>query len=115
MKPAATHPVQLALGFVIWSAWFVAAYGGLSVACGLAPPPEAQGARTWINAALGLLTLATAAVLLTLAWRCWRARRSTAPGQAEHFVAPLAAALHAAAAGATLFVGLPATAIPPCV
>ena len=115
MKLASTHPVQLALGFVVWSAWFVAAYGGLSVACGLAPPPEAQGARTWINANLALLTLATVTVLLALAWHCWRGRQTTAPGQAGRFIAMLAAALHAAAAMATLFVGLPIAAIPPCV
>jgi len=115
MKPAATHPLQLTLGFVIWSAWFVVAYGGLSLGCALAPPSAAQGARTWINASLALLTLATVLWLLALAWWCWQARHAAPRGQAGRFVAPLAAGLHTGAAVATLFVGLPIAVVPPCV
>ena len=115
MNPAVTHPLQLALGFAIWSVWFVAAYAALSLGCSLAPPADAASARTWINASLGVATLATVLLLLVLAWRCWRGRDTAAAGQPGHFVAPLAAALHLAAALATLFVGLPLVAIPPCV
>jgi hypothetical protein len=33
-----THPLQLVPGLIIWALWFIAIYGGLSVACALAPP-----------------------------------------------------------------------------
>ena len=38
------HPLHLFLGLIIWSAWFVFLYGGLSVACEFAPPGVEQGA-----------------------------------------------------------------------
>ena len=112
------HPLQLALGFTVWSVWFVAAYGGLSIGCSLSPPAPHEGVGTWINVALALWTLATALALAALAWGCWRARASAAapsPSVAQRFIAPLAAVLHLAAAVATLFVGLPLVALPPCV
>lgn len=113
----ARHPLQLALGFTVWSVWFVAAYGGLSLGCSAAPPPPQAGALNWLNGLLALLTLATAAGLSGCAWACWRARASqTAPQRlvGSRFIAPTAAALHAAAALATLFVGLPLVVLPPC-
>lgn len=69
------HPVQLVMGFIVWSLWFVAAYAGLSVACSLAPPPSVS-AWTWINLLLLGLTLIITALLLACAWRCWRAAAS---------------------------------------
>ena len=109
---APAHPVQLVVGLVIWSLWFVLVYGGLSVGCEFAPPATSAGSFTWINALLLALTLATLALLLSAAWRCWRA-----PAQAgnSHFVARLAAALYLVAAIATLAVGLPILVLPPCV
>ncbi|MCM5679693.1 hypothetical protein M8A51_09115 [Schlegelella sp. S2-27] len=113
----ARHPLQLALGFIVWSVWFIAAYGGLSLGCSVAPPAPQAGAHTWINGLLAVLTLATAAGLSWCAWACWRARDAQTPPQsqaASRFMAPTTAALHVAAAIATLFVGLPLVVMPPC-
>ncbi len=109
------HPLQLVLGLIVWSLWFVLLYGGLSVACQLAAPDPARGATTWINVlGLGLALLITAA-LLVAAWRCRRASRARGadpvPGR---FVATVAAAVYALAAFATLGIALPALVLPPC-
>ncbi|HEU0204225.1 MAG TPA: hypothetical protein VFR86_27760 [Burkholderiaceae bacterium] len=113
---AATRPLQLALGLTVWSLWFVAAYGGLSLGCAFAPPPVEDGARTWINGALGVLTGATVALLLALAGSCRNAPRTAAAARCttERFVATVAAGLHTAAAPATAFVGAPVIGLPPC-
>lgn len=108
----ASHPLQLALGFTVWSVWFVAVYGGLSLACAISAPAPEHGALTWINLVLAVLTLATLLTLLWCAWVCWRLQPQAG---APRFVAPVAAGLHLAAAVATLFVGLPLVRMPPCV
>lgn len=113
-----SHPLQLVLGLTLWFAWFCAAYGGLSVACAVAPPPPERGAFTWVNVSLLLLTLATTAVLAWAAWLCARAAGLPAgtPDLApRRFVAGVGAALHATAALSTAFVGLPLALLPPCV
>lgn len=115
-------PWQLAAGFTVWSLWFVAVYGGLSVGCSMAPPSAAQGPFTGLNLALLVLTLATVIVLLGAAWCClqaWRAAHAPATrgieGEARRrFMAGLSALLHLSAAIATLFVGLPLLWLPPC-
>jgi hypothetical protein len=113
--PKAAHPMHLVLGLVLWSVWFVAIYGVLSVACTVAPPPEAAGALTWINVLLLLLTLFTAAALLYGAWRCWLALRA-APNDARRatFIPGVSAAAYLSASVAVLAIGLPAIALPPC-
>lgn len=113
---------QLAAGFTVWSLWFVAVYGGLSVGCATAPPGAARGPFTGLNLALLVLTLATVIVLLGAAWICLQAWRSAqAPSQRgtegavrRRFMAGLAALLHLSAALATVFVGLPLLWLPPC-
>lgn len=111
----ATHPVHLVLGLVVWSIWFVAIYGVLSVACAVAPPPEAAGALNWINGLLLLLTVATAAALLYGAWRCWLAVGAVAddPRRAR-FIPVVSAAVYLSASVAVLAIGLPAIVLPPC-
>ncbi|MHA6493457.1 hypothetical protein ACX0MV_09440 [Pseudomonas borbori] len=109
------HPVHIALGLVLWSLWFVAIYGGLSVACSLAPPEPQHGAWTWINGLLVLFSLLTLLVLGALAWWCWRAGQLLTLRPRERFVALLSAGTHAVAAVATLFITLPVLALPPCV
>ncbi|QIB65797.1 hypothetical protein [Kineobactrum salinum] len=109
------HPLQLVLGLMVWSVWFVFLYGGLSVACQFAAPDPVRGAFTWINV-LGLgLALLVAAVLLVAAWRCGRASRAPEAGPAAgRFIASVAAAVYALAALATLGIALPALMLPPC-
>jgi hypothetical protein len=109
---APSHPLQLLLGLTLWSLWFVAIYAGLSVACELAPPAPGQGALTAINAGLGLLALATLALLGWLAWRGLAAGRESV-GRAR-FIALVGAGLHLFSAVGVAFVGLPLVALPPC-
>ncbi|APX92080.1 hypothetical protein BWR19_03515 [Halomonas sp. 1513] len=109
---ALTHPLHLVIGLTLWSLWFVAIYGGLSVACAVAPPAAEQGALTAINVALGLLTVATTALLGWLAWACLEAARDEL-GR-PRFVAAVSAGLYLFSAVATLFVGIPVIGVPPC-
>ncbi|MEX1058318.1 MAG: hypothetical protein WED11_11335 [Natronospirillum sp.] len=112
----ATHPAQLVLGLLIWSVWFVLMYGGMSVACAVAPPLMQQGAMNWINALLGVLTLVTTVLLLYWSWRCWRhAPVTNSRDLPERFIARVAAGLHFLAALATLAVGLPVLDLAPCI
>jgi hypothetical protein len=112
---APTHPLQLGLGLVIWSAYFVAIYAGMSVGCAVAPPDEVHGPWTWINGVLLLLTLVTTAVLLYWSRACWRAPARAGVDQHRHFVARMGAAVHLIAAGAVVAVGAPLLVLPPCV
>lgn len=105
------NPAQIPLGLLIWSLWFVALYGAQGLGCALAPPPPQAGASTWLNAALGLFTLLTLALLVVLAWRFWRLAAATA---AQRFVARVSAGVHVVAALATAFMGLPLLSLPPC-
>lgn len=108
---APTHPLQLVLGLIIWSVWFVLIYAVLSVACSVAPPINTTSPVNWINALLLALTLFTALLLILLAMRCWRARtveRNSA------FIARVAPCVYVAAATSTLAIGIPALALPPC-
>lgn len=118
MKYARTspfHPVQIPIGFIIWSLWFVAIYGGQAVVCATNPPAPEQGIWNWLNGGLGLLTLLSAALQLWLTRYFWKL---SGPGrelnERQMFVTRLAAGVHLIAALATLFVGLPLLQIPPC-
>jgi hypothetical protein len=107
------HPVQLLLGLTIWSLWFVVLYGGLSVACAVAPPSSGQGALTALNLSLGLLTLATLGLLLWRALVCLAAVPEES-NRVGRFIAAVAAGLHLLSASGVAFVGLPLVALPPC-
>lgn len=106
------HPMQLVLGLMIWSLWFVAVYGGLSVVCAVAPPRAEQGALTGVNLGLGVLTLVTLGLLFWMMQRCMAAaRRET--GRAC-FMSMLAGGLYLFASVSVAFVGLPLLMLPPC-
>lgn len=107
------HPVHLLLGLTIWSLWFVALYGGLSVTCAVAPPSPGQGALTALNLSLGLLTLVTLGALLRLARFSLAAVRRE-PSRAARFIAAVSGGLHLFAASGVAFVGLPLVVLPPC-
>ncbi len=109
------HPGHIPLGLVLWSLWFVALYGGLSVACAFAPPEPQQGPWNWLNALLGVSALLTAAALAALALWCWRAGKPLRQPGHERFVALVAASTYAVAALATLFIAIPILSLPPCV
>ncbi|MBL4833906.1 MAG: hypothetical protein JKY26_08025 [Pseudomonas sp.] len=117
---APSHPLQMFFGLIVWSAWFVTLYGGMTVACSLVPPDPADGRLTWINIAFLVLGLVISAFLLYCARRCWKARP---PASEQHdqdrdnqrFIASAAAAVYLIGAFATLAVAMPALMLPPCV
>jgi uncharacterized membrane protein SirB2 len=107
---SATHPLQLVLGLILWSLYFVLVYSGLSIACAVAPP-DTTDSRSWINALLLIFTIVVTVALLFLAYRQWRISTDSY----GRFIARVAAAVYFAAAISTLAVGLPVIALPPCV
>lgn len=132
MNVSPFHPMQIALGLIIWSVFFVVIYGGLSVGCSLSPPPMEQGAFNWLNAILLLITLVTGVWLLYQARRCWRAPAHVAHnpaatevdqrepgsgqlGQARHLIVYVATGVNLVAGLATLAVGAPLLVLVPCV
>ncbi|MFC0711431.1 hypothetical protein [Azorhizophilus paspali] len=110
MRPG--HPLQLALGLIIWSLWLVAVYAGLSLSCLSVWPDARLGVGSWLNELLGSLTLLIAAWLFGCAWRLWRMPPPILA--ARRFVVRVGAWVYLLAAVATLFVGLPIMALPPC-
>ncbi len=108
-----THPIHLVGGLTIWGLWFVAIYGGLSVACAVAPPDPERDMWTGINLAVGLSTLGTAALLLWLSWASVVVARSAPEGR-ERYFAHVSAGIYLFSAGGTLFIGYPVVFLPPC-
>lgn len=116
LSPA--HPAQLALGLGAWCAWFVVVYGALSVGCAVLPSASLEGVVNPLNLSLLAITLATTFALAWCAWRCWRAAPvpdDDAPHGPRRFICRVSAGAHLVAAVATLVVGLPVLAYPPCV
>lgn len=114
MRLSLSHPVHLVLGLTVWSVWFVVLYGGLSVACELAPPDPASGPANWLNPLLWLSTLVVVAALLWVGRAVWRA----APDRNEsnrRYISLTSAALYGVSAFATLVVAVPVLFLPPCV
>ena len=119
MRAHAGHPMALATGLALWFAWLCLVYGGAAAGCAIAPPPPLQGPWNWINAVLGVATVALVAGLGIAAWRAGRAAArmaGDAPGVARRrFFASTATVMHGVAAAATLVVGLPLLVLAPCV
>lgn len=111
------HAWHLVLGLALWFIWFGATYGGLAVACAVAPPPAALGSLNWLNAIVLLLAAATTAALAAGAWASTRTARRLPAGTGaarSRFIARAAAALYAIAAVSTAVVVLPALLLAPC-
>jgi hypothetical protein len=110
-----THPLQLVLGLIVWSVYFVTLYGGLSVSCAVAPPDPALGSLTWINGWLLLLVVSITAFLCHSSYSCWRARAGLTKDPQRRFIASVSAGVHLLAAVSVLAIGLPTLGLPPCV
>ena len=108
MKASAWH---LVVGLTLWFAWFCATYGGLAVACAVAPPSPAEGAWTWLNLAVLLLA---AACTGAFAGAAWASSRAHGKGERQRFLVRVATALYAIAALSTAMVALPAVVMAPC-
>lgn len=118
MKFSPFHPVHLFLGLAIWAAWFVALYGGLSIACAIAPPDSDNRAGTWINGTILAVALLVGVYLLWCAYRCWQASPDAKLQQdrpLKGFISKTAAAVYLVSAFASLALGLPGLVLPPCV
>lgn len=111
------HPMQLAMGLIVWIAWFILKYSALAFVCEWAPPSVEQGAHTWINAVLLAGSLAIAGLLLYWANRCWRAARfdRARNDQAiDLFIVRLGVGINLLGAIVTLSQGLISLLLPPC-
>lgn len=114
-RPA--HAWHLVLGLTLWFIWFCATYGGLAVACAVAPPAAALGAMNGLNASVLVLAAGTTALLALGAWASARTARRLPAGEAAarpRFVAQVAAVLYVIAAVSTAVVALPALWLAPC-
>lgn len=112
------HAWHLVLGLALWFGWFCATYGGLAVACAVAPPPPDAGPMTWLNAAALLVAAVCTTGFSVAAWACARAarwERAHAAAVRRRFIARSSAWLYAIAALSTALVALPAVLLPPCV
>ena len=122
------HAWHLVLGLTLWFVWFCATYGGLAVACAVAPPSPALGPLNWLNATVLVLATACTAAFGFAAWFSARAARrlsnaggtggtdaTGAAGAGPRFIARSASALYATAALSTALVALPAVLLTPCV
>ncbi len=107
MKWPAEHPLHLVIGLTIWSAFFIAAYGGLSVYCSAAQEANAVGLKNPLNLGLLALTAATCVLLGILAAWCWRT--------AKKFPGKVSAGVYIAGLIATIGVGMPIIFLPPCI
>jgi len=112
------HAWHLVLGLTFWFAWFCATYGGVAVACAVAPPPPEAGPLNWVNAVVLALAVACTTAFGVAAWMCVRAARHERTHVAavrRRFIARSSAWLYAIAALSTALVALPAVLLAPCV
>jgi len=108
------------LGLSLWFIWFCATYGGVAVACAVAPPPIEQGPLNWINASVLVLAAFTTAGFAAGARINAQSAQSTRglpegnSAARQRFVARVAVALYITAAISTAVVALPALLLAPC-
>lgn len=108
------HPFHFALGLIVWSVWFVAVYGGLSVGCAIAPPASESGSLNWLSGALGAVTVLVFAWLIRQMLKAWRTAHASDAKSRTRFMTTVSAGLYAIAATSTLVIGLPIVGLPPC-
>ena len=98
-------------------AWFCATYGGLAVACALAPPNGEPDHFGLFNAGVLMFATVCTAGFLGAAWRvgrvAWEAGQGASPQ--DRFFARAGSTLYAVAAFSTAWVAWPALVLPPCV
>lgn len=108
-----TALVTMIAGYLVWSSCFVVLYSLLSIGC------ELQWQR------FGLLGISSITLMLIFAWllhllalgwlirAAWQAERAGLPPPSR-FVRRVTLILHLTAFAATIWIGLPILALPPC-
>lgn len=110
------YPLLLVAGLVVWAVWFVLLYSILSIACNISPPAT-NHPWNWLNGALLVMTLITAAKLLYFAYY-FSAKRSlahVASSPTKHFINWIIVAVFIVAAIATSAIGIMTLFFPPCI
>jgi len=103
--------LDLAFGFFVWAAHFLAVYVATAVACVLGLGAAGAGARATLAATLAVVTLAAAAVVALHALR--RCRRPE-PGPDPRFLAGITIGNDAVAAVGILWQLFPIFLVPAC-
>ncbi|WP_213478652.1 hypothetical protein [Marinobacter lipolyticus] len=117
MNERSLAPVHLVLGPVIWSAWFVLLYGGLSVACEFAPPDPEQGAGTPINVVMIASAVLLAVGLVYLSYRCTHGGSAPLTGThdpARSFIRGMSSSMYVVSAAGIIALTIPSLVLPPC-
>lgn len=96
------------LGLIVWASCFAALYAVLSIGCHTSLP----GLTVWLTV-IWLAHLAVISGLGLHCWRLWVARPLDTPAH-RTFAIAVAGLVNASAAVATLWVGTPILALPPC-
>lgn len=111
------HPIQIVMGLIIWSVWFVVLYGLQGIGCNVAPPAAELGPWTWINALLLGLGACVTLLLLFAAYRCWKAGQDQSVAADSHrtFIARISGGIYLFSAIAAAAITLPVVIYPPCV
>ncbi|WP_150302773.1 hypothetical protein [Pseudomonas saliphila] len=112
-----SHPIQIVMGLIIWSVWFVVLYGLQGIGCNVAPPAAELGPWTWINALLLGLGVCVTLLLLFAAYRCWKAGQDQRVEEDSHrrFIARISGGIYLFSAIAAAAVTVPVVIYPPCV
>lgn len=117
MSKNRSAPLHLVLGLVIWFAWFVFLYAGLSLACEFASPADAGGARTWINGVMIACAMGVTGGLLYTSYRFSRAGLDATAGlsgSARVFLHRVSLSVYLVAAAAAFALAVPVLFLPPC-
>lgn len=111
------HPLQITLGLIAWSLYFIFIYASMSIVCNNFTPTQHNGPFTWLNAALLALTVIVALGLLYQAWRGWRAllREGSSATASNRFIVYIGVAVYLVAALATVLTGAPLLVLTPCI
>lgn len=117
MSKNRSAPLHLLLGLVIWSAWFVFLYAGLSLACEFAPPAATEGSRTWINGVMIAFAIVVTGGLLYTSYRFSRAGLDATSGLSSStwaFLHRVSLSVYLVSAAAAFALVIPALFLPPC-
>ncbi|KTD13241.1 hypothetical protein [Legionella jamestowniensis] len=108
-----SHPIQMILGLVIWSIWFILMYSFLSIGCSVV---FSGITRSGINIILFCCTWVTLIILVYLTYHCWKTHKSLADkcSTVTAFVLWISFGGYVTAVIATFSIGVMVLFFPPC-